>query len=372
MLTVNRNLRPSIETIIYHPLVVSNVVKDVIMSEMCCVDSGKCNPIRENSILNSNTSVVERDIKSHKNIIYDHKSTANENDCKDLSKMQNLLLHRFDTLKLKESNLRAKELLLCEKERALEKRERELNLLDKLTKEKLVRANVYLRHCRDTKQMPGNSKLLLTARRSSIVESDSSFSADAGDTSILPTSVQLKPQKIQKPFQQVGVEKKVHFEERTKWPDLMLQNVANKCPMQLINTDAQKNLGTIYDHVLYGSQKYKDDTFETFTRKPGIMETVEQNKTVSGNTYNHTLGITAENYFQENKENSNIFPLETWVGPERGNLGSYQQVCNHKNYGMVDVEYCKRKQISIPRQNKKDSAKLSSVTKKIVSIAGFR
>jgi len=118
-------------------------------------------------------------------------------------------------LKQREASLRLKELAIDERERAVAKKEKQVALLDRLTKEKMTRADVYLRQCRETRSVASSFKNLQQQQCNTFdADLDTSLSADPGDTSILPTSTKLNPEYITKPspFVRVGSERRVHFD----------------------------------------------------------------------------------------------------------------------------------------------------------------
>jgi len=144
-----------------------------------------------------------------------HGETDSEN-CKENTseKDHDIWMNRFHILKQREASLRLKELAIDERERAVAKKEKQLALLDRLTKEKITRADIYLRQCRDARSVASSVKNIQHQHHiRASADLDTSLSADPGDTSIIPTSTKLNPEYVIKPppFVRVVPEKHVHF-----------------------------------------------------------------------------------------------------------------------------------------------------------------
>jgi hypothetical protein len=141
--------------------------------------------------------------------------TESESCKEDTSeKVRDIWLNRFHILKQREASLRLKELDIDERERAVAKKEKKLALLDRLTNEKMTRADIYLRQCREARSVASSVKNLQQQQYSrASADLDTSLSADPGDTSIIPTSTKLNPEYVIKPspFLRVFPEKRVHF-----------------------------------------------------------------------------------------------------------------------------------------------------------------
>ena len=100
------------------------------------------------------------------------------------------------------------------------RKEREVAAMERNAREKISRAEVYLHQCKE------NRSSGVVSRFSHEKEADSSFSADPGDTSIMPTATRLDPNLLPKPnflrtlAQRRSVSSKhVHFHEPPQQPD---------------------------------------------------------------------------------------------------------------------------------------------------------
>ncbi|KAJ9575834.1 hypothetical protein L9F63_007292 [Diploptera punctata] len=225
LLIVDHNLRPTIEVILHHPTVVSHIAQETIKSSMardiasahnCDISSHTkeiSNDKQMNDILSMKQSLNDLHISDENKHLF---PTVRESS-KNLSneKSRDLWLNRIQILKQREASLRLKEFEIDERERALAKKEKQVALLDRLSKEKITRADIYLRQCREVRSVANSVKSIHQQRINTVEDDlDSTVSADPGDTSILPTSTKLKPASIQRPssFVRSGSERRVHFD----------------------------------------------------------------------------------------------------------------------------------------------------------------
>jgi hypothetical protein len=170
-----------------------------------------------------------------------------ETECKNCkgsnnANIRDIWLNRFHMLKQREASLRLKELAIHERERAIARKEKRVTLLDRLTKEKMMRADIYLRQCRETRSATSSVKNLQQQRYNTAnADLDTSLSADPGDTSVVPTSAKLNPEYVTKPspFVRVNSERRVHFntlpvtKPKAKYSDL--QPAAKQAVPRFIN-----------------------------------------------------------------------------------------------------------------------------------------
>ncbi|XP_063244822.1 serine/threonine-protein kinase Nek2-like isoform X2 [Bacillus rossius redtenbacheri] len=191
LLNVDQEKRPAVEDILQHPIVVSQVAANKFASldfksAGGGVSGAKCAAMPEPVV-----TAVERPTD-------DCAGDANTHLCREM------WLNRMESLKQRESALRAREVALVEREREAEKREKRAAMLDRLAREKVARADVYLHQCRGARSLA--SSVRGPQPRTSFAEEDldSSFSADPGDASADDAAGRL-------PFARSASERRVHF-----------------------------------------------------------------------------------------------------------------------------------------------------------------
>jgi hypothetical protein len=205
--------------ILHHPIVVTHIAQETFKSLTVRPESDYtelCN--NNNKEMDDLPNIVQNlyhlHLPSSGKTIF-HGETESEN-CKENTseKVHDIWLNRFHILKQRETSLRLKELAIDERERAVAKKEKQLALLDRLTKEKITRADVYLRQCREARSVVSSVKNIQQPQHIRVsADLDTSLSADPGDTSIIPTSTKLNPEYVIKPppFVRSVPEKRVHF-----------------------------------------------------------------------------------------------------------------------------------------------------------------
>lgn len=205
MLSVNHNFRPTVEMILHHPTVVLHFpYRNVAQHDKC--EPKKCTEKIKHSCKLDVKEVTEK-INALKLL---------EREPRDVSEdtFQGKWMAKLEALRQKEANLRKKEEGLSYKERQLLKKERQLSLMERSVKEKMSRAEVYLRQCKSSL----TSVTVKSTRLPTFEDIDTSYSADPGDTSILPTSAKLDTEFLQLPnyFIRSGslrATKRVHFDQ---------------------------------------------------------------------------------------------------------------------------------------------------------------
>lgn len=247
MLSVEHLFRPTIEMILHHPTVVLNISTKSSFKFSNKKDYFKAECDK------ATLSLVSEKIKT---------LSVTEKDPEEITEdiFQEKWMVRLESLRQREANVRKKEDHLLEKERSMKKREKHLSLIERLTKEKLARAEVYLRQCRENKI----SMIARPQRYKVIEELDTSFSADPGDTSILPTSARIDPAVIPPPsnFVRSGSERRhqkhVHFDASKKTHPLpkipeattlqkSMQNEAKEVNASKVKAAPRKVLGEIQE-----------------------------------------------------------------------------------------------------------------------------
>lgn len=176
LLSIESERRPSVDVVVRHPTVVSKSNKTIT------------------SIYRSNKIIAQDTLDTNL------ETKFNEN-----------LQIRLESVRNREAALKLREEKLNEKERNLNKREKKVILLERLANEKVARANLYLKRSKETKT---NAPIKYNVRLKQEVEDlDTSFSADPGDNSILPTSTKIDEEQIVKPkgFVRSKSERRVHF-----------------------------------------------------------------------------------------------------------------------------------------------------------------
>lgn len=171
-----------------------------------------------NSLLSSNCNAIT----SNKVFIKKHQDqTCTQNALNESIESSTA---RLEALKIRECAVKSREQRLCEKEHELRKREKKVTLMERTVKEKMSRAELYLKRSKST----GKSK-------SSYENLDTSFSADCGDSIIVPTAA--KPGKT---FMRTMSERRVHFKGHSPLKKMYNTNVgsgriatqAQRAPMQ--------------------------------------------------------------------------------------------------------------------------------------------
>lgn len=199
--------------ILQHPLVVTNIAQETFKTMFSKPEhSGSQKEINE--IPNVVQNLHELHLSESGTTAFQGETESK--NCKESSEnVHDIWLNRFHILKQREASLRLKELAIGERERTLAKKEKQVTLLDRVTKEKMTRADIYLRQCREVRSVTSSVKNLRQQQRysSANADLDTSLSADPGDTSVLPTSTKLYPEYITKPspFARGGSERRVHF-----------------------------------------------------------------------------------------------------------------------------------------------------------------
>jgi hypothetical protein len=220
MLSVQHNFRPTTEIILHHPIVVTHIAQETLKTMISKSEHG-------NTELHSDCQTEINDLPNVIQNLHDLHLPAScktalqgENESKSCKENNNenvrdIWLNRFNILKQREASLRLKELAIDERERDVAKKEKQVTLLDRLMKQKMTRADIYLRQCREARSIASSVRNLQQQRYSTAsADLDTSLSADPGDTSIIPTSTKLIPEYVTKPspFVRASYERRVHFD----------------------------------------------------------------------------------------------------------------------------------------------------------------
>ncbi|XP_018320928.1 probable serine/threonine-protein kinase nek2 [Agrilus planipennis] len=145
---------------------------------------------------------------------YDSKTIETKHNENVISERENFYNEKIrlqiENIKNRETYLKNQEQKLMEKEFELKRREKKVALLEKLSAEKYSRAELYLKTAKENR----TSKVTVKDENVEIHNAtDASFSADCGDTSILPTSSKFDLNKFKKPpaFTRTFSERHVRF-----------------------------------------------------------------------------------------------------------------------------------------------------------------
>lgn len=202
--------------ILHHPTVVTHIAQETFKT-MTKRPEGSITELRgNNKEVNGVPNIIQtlHDLHLPSSCRTPFPDETDSKNCKENTseRVHDIWLNRFHILKQRESSLRLKEFAIDERERAVTKKEKQVALLDRLTREKMTRADVYLRQCREARSV-ASVKNLRRQYSTANIDLDTSLSADPGDTSILPTSTKLNPEYVTKPspFVRVNSEKHVHF-----------------------------------------------------------------------------------------------------------------------------------------------------------------
>ena len=126
-------------------------------------------------------------INSNNNNCTVFKTRAEQRDNDVNNRKENLTAAtRLENIKNREMFLRNREEMLDEREHFLLKRERKITLLERLAKQKMTQANLYLKRCKQSKSKHITGNI------------DTSLSPECDDTIIIPTSKKLHVEKIPK------------------------------------------------------------------------------------------------------------------------------------------------------------------------------
>uniref|UniRef100_A0A1B6CMC9 non-specific serine/threonine protein kinase n=1 Tax=Clastoptera arizonana TaxID=38151 RepID=A0A1B6CMC9_9HEMI len=218
MLSTEHKFRPTIELILHHPTVVVNVSNKTVLTKPSVmigvnITSDECANIKNKEKETKGSLDELQMIDKVKCLNFEEKEP--EDVSQDIFKEKWLV--RLEALRQKEAHLRKKEDSLINKERDLVNREKQITIIERLTKEKMSRAEIYLNRCRESR----TSTSVLKSLKSQPMKADldTSFSADPGDTSILPTSTKID-QKVF-PFMRSASERRpkhVHFSSYSRRP----------------------------------------------------------------------------------------------------------------------------------------------------------
>uniref|UniRef100_A0A1B6FIW2 non-specific serine/threonine protein kinase n=1 Tax=Cuerna arida TaxID=1464854 RepID=A0A1B6FIW2_9HEMI len=337
MLSVEHQYRPTIEMILHHPTVVLNVSTKSSFKFVNKQDRHKEECDRATlALVSEKIRTLER-----------------EREPEEISEdtFQEKWMARLETLRQREAGIRKREDKLVEKERAIVKREKELLLLERVLRDKLTRAEIYLRQCKENRSSQA-SVSLRTQKYKVVEELDTSFSADPGDTSILPTSAKIDPKTVAPPnnFVRSASERRlkhVHFNvhERVQPLQAIQEVVAVQKKGCGVPEVGQIRMKTIPKKILGEVQETEQLKFGTIPKKVSLPSENKLSvlKPVLPNT---NSWLEEKTIWLENKRTA----YHNNVNKENMNLQNQLEVKNH--------EYCESKEV------KKRSSRLSLFSKK--------
>lgn len=164
-----------------------------------------------------------------KNTSIFHKLSKSQIDDIDLEKLYQT---KLENLRTREAILKSAEDKLKEKQRNLENREKKISLMERVVKEKISRAELYLKRSREQKAS-NNTLNKAKIQRTLYDNLDTSFSADCGESVIMPTSKKLNVDNIVKPIQlcrTISERRTVRFKQQSPLKDIhnMKKELAQK------------------------------------------------------------------------------------------------------------------------------------------------
>lgn len=129
---------------------------------------------------------------------------------------------RVKNLKAREASIKLREEKLEHREHCLQKREKKVALLERIAKEKFVRAELYLKQTRDTKASSSSGKSSIECMNKKLQLDDSSLYSAADDSFIKPSTAKLDIRCIPKPsnFSRTMSERKIRFKGHSPLKDL--------------------------------------------------------------------------------------------------------------------------------------------------------
>lgn len=129
---------------------------------------------------------------------------------------------RLKNLKAREASVRLREEQLQQREHCLQKSEKKVALMERMAKEKISHAELYLKRARDTKTSSSSGKSSSASRNKKWQLDDSSLYSAANDTFIKPSTAKLDIKCIAKPanFSRTMSERKIRFKAHSPLKDL--------------------------------------------------------------------------------------------------------------------------------------------------------
>lgn len=245
----NAPFNESVKDVVSHiPKYYSKELKEIIKftfnmnsERNAMIDAVLCHP-----------TILLKSVGVQKNNIYVRNAVAVKNEEKDDKMvMENItnneieaLYHtRLEHIKNRETALKIREEKLTGKAHELHKREKKIALMERVVKDKMLHAEVYLKRCREVKSTSSSS----SNSKISYENIDTSFSADCGDSSInIPTSNKINSHFIKKPpgFTRTMSDRRiVRFKGHSP-----LKNVCNK-NNSFKDCKQQKNISTINETI---------------------------------------------------------------------------------------------------------------------------
>lgn len=288
MLSVEHQFRPTIEMILHHPTVVLNVTTK---------SSFKFSNKKDRVCDKTTMSIVSEKIKSLSSLDREPEEVSE-------ATFQEKWMTKLEALKQREANVRTREDKLIERERALLKREKHLMIIERLMKEKLARAEVYLHQCKENRSTQ-SSTIFKTQKYKIVEDLDTSLSADPGDTSILPTSAKIYPETVPLPSTFVRSaserrQKQVHFDVNKKIQMLPnIQEVPKKILSGIQNTEPLKVQKDVSKKILSEKQELEQSRLLGAVPKKSVV--LSENKSVKPILPPRMNWVDERNVWLENK-----------------------------------------------------------------------
>lgn len=208
LLNTDCTYRPSVEIIIHHPTVLSNlsteftspIVKNIKRTSL--LDKlNNCDNVYQNDLHLHQQKTVSKSDSDPKTLAKALETFKSPHDLTE-DTFKQVWLTKLEQIRQREVNLKQAEAKLLEKEKLLAKREQRLEQLNVLAKEKLAKAEALIKTYKTGKCLRPRRR----AQKIDYLDLDSTLSADTGDCeSIIVPAVKLEPIKetILKPDVQI-------------------------------------------------------------------------------------------------------------------------------------------------------------------------
>lgn len=228
---------------------------------------------------------------------------------------------RVKNLKAREASVKVREEQLEQKEHSLQKREKKVALMERMAKEKFVRAELYLKQVRDTKASSSRGKSIGNCKSKNLHLEDSSLYSVADDTLIQPSAAKLDIKCIPKPsnFSRTMSERKIRFKGHSPLKDLRNINrtlVDNRGSKPLPFEIYKKNCNSDFDNT---------DTMQTKRISMGLFK---KSKKLFAREENLVKDSTAKDKTLNTKE---CRPL-SWTEESKKNAFNLLRVMNSLDY----------------------------------------
>lgn len=303
MLSVDHGYRPTIEIILHHPTVVSNLEQSSSTNNHLIPDGIDLvfNPhpdltstiqLKEDLFPIESTPALRNEIfGSVKRRIFGNNSDENffceelkiikaasdtifnrKDDPNEITQeiFHHALKQRLEAIRLRETNLKKWEEELKEKEEKLNRRELNVKKIERNIKEKMNRADVYLKQSRKAPVTNNNKNL-----KKSINYDDSNLTLVPNDSVIIPTVAKFNPLLVKRPK---NFDRKVSFKSPMKIKNYNIENIP---PRKDLETAVQNTLKSEKSQKRKSIFSIFQSTTKTTTNENELNLNSQNRKTVS-------------------------------------------------------------------------------------------